>query len=234
MSRTIRTTLAAVALCAAPLAALAHPPDPCGADGPAATETHDLGAGVILTIRSTACAPTHEPHAGDGVRVQATATSTEPVMPYATREDLDARFGAAEINDVAAADSDDVDARPDAAARVAAVLADASAEIDAVLADGYDLPLPAGGYPLLTAACCDIARLRLYDDSAPDRVMGRASSARKRVRQLAAGELHLVAADGTRVERRTTILVDAGEPVATRERLAGYLGPADRHGRRCT
>ena len=156
----------------------------------------------------------------------ATPTHETAPMPYATRADLDARFGAAEIDDVAAADSDDADARPDAAARVAAVLADASAEMDAVLADGYALPLPAGEYPLLTAACCDIARMRLYDDAAPERVMGRASSARKRVRQLAAGELHLVAADGTRVERRATILVDAGEPVATRDRLAGYLGPS--------
>ena len=148
-------------------------------------------------------------------------------MAYATRADLDARFGGAEIEDVAAADSDDVDARLDAAARVTATIADACAEIDAMLAEGFDLPLPAGEYPLLKAATCDIARLRLYDDAAPDRVLGRASSARKRIRQLAAGELHLLASDGTRVERRTGILIDAGTPVATRERLAGYL-PVER------
>lgn len=179
MSRTIRLTLAAVALCAVSLAAPA-------------------------------------------------ATSTEPAMPHAARSDLVDRFGAVEIDSLAPVDDAGVSARADA------TLADASAEMDAVLAGSFDLPLPAGEYPLLKAACCDIARLRLYDDAAPERVMGRASSARKRVRQLAAGELHLVDAAGARVERRATILVAAGEPVATRERLAGYLVPADRHRRRCT
>ena len=56
--------------------------------------------------------------------------------------------------------------------------------------------------------------------------MGRASSARKRIRQLAAGELYLLTFQGARVERRPSILVDAAEPIATRARLAGYLGDA--------
>ena len=54
-------------------------------------------------------------------------------------------------------------------------------------------------------------------------MLGRASSACKRIRQLAAGELHLLAATGARVERRSSILVDAGAPVATRDQLTGYL-----------
>ena len=163
---------------------------------------------------------------GDGgtiIRCTATFTPCEDIrMAYATRDDLVARYGADELD--ALAPLDDHGASP----RAEAVIADACAEIDAVLAEGFDLPLAGEGeYPLLKAAACDVARLRLYDDSAPDRVMGRASSARKRIRQLAGGELHLLAADGARVERRTGILIDAGEPVATRERLAGYL-PVER------
>lgn len=146
------------------------------------------------------------------------APCKELTMAYATRADLVARFGAGEMDLLAPLDEADASARADAA------LADACAEFDAVLAEGYDLPLPSGtSYPLLLAAACDVARLRLYDDTAPDRVLGRAASARKRIRQLAAGELHLLAATGVRVERRPSILIDAGEPVATRDQLTGYL-----------
>ena len=141
----------------------------------------------------------------------------ELTMTYATRADLADRFGAGEMDLLAPLDEGGASARADAA------LADASTEIDAVLAEGYDLPLPAGEYPLLKAAACDLARLRLYDEAAPDVVLRRASSARKRVRQLAAGVLHLLTFQGKRIERRPGILVAAGEPVATRERLAGYL-----------
>ena len=141
-------------------------------------------------------------------------------MTYATRADLVARFDAGEMDALAPLDDHGESPRADAA------IADACAEVDAVLAEGFDLPLPAGEYPLLKAAACDVARLRLYDDAAPDRVLGRASSARKRIRQLAAGELYLLTFQGVRVERRTGILIDAAEPLATRERLAGYLGDA--------
>lgn len=160
----------------------------------------DLGAGVTMTRCTTTLLPCED-----------------ITMAYAARDDLVARFDAGEMDALAPLDDDG------ASPRAEAVIADACAEIDAVLAEGFDLPLPAGEYPLLKAAACDVARLRLYDDAAPDRVLGRASSARKRIRQLAAGELYLLAADGTRVERRTGILIDAGEPVATRDQLTGYL-----------
>lgn len=142
-------------------------------------------------------------------------------MPYATRDDLIARFGLGEIDDLAPADGIGASPRADAA------LADASGEIDAALAECHDLPLDATQeYPLLTAIACDVARLRLYDDAAPKRVLRRAEAARQRLPRIVAGELHVVAEDGTRVPRRARGAIDAGEPIATRERLAGYLGPA--------
>ena len=186
-----------------PLADLAPELEVCAVPVEICDSPVDIGAGVTMTTCTTTLIPCEDFS-----------------MAYATRADLDARFDVGEMDALAPLDDDD------ASPRAAAAIADACAEIDAVLADGFDLPLPAGEYPLLKAAACDIARLRLYDDAAPDRVLGRASSARKRIRQLADGELCLLAADGTRVERRTGILIDAGTPVATRARLAGYLGDA--------
>ena len=127
------------------------------------------------------------------------------VMPYATRTDLVARFGAEEIDDLAPVDDTGVSARADA------VLADVDAEFDAVLSDRFDLPLAPVEYPLLKAAACDVARGRLYDDAAPDRVLGRMSSARKRVARVAAGELHLVDAAGARVAPRSDVIATSAE-----------------------
>lgn len=183
-----------------PVADLAPEPQVCAVPVELCASPVDIGGGVTMTT----CTTTYTP-------------CEDITMAYATRADLVARFDAGEMDALAPLDDDG------ASPRAEAVIADACAEIDAVLAEGYDLPLPAAECPLLKAAACDIARLRLYDDAAPDRVLGRASSARKRIRQLAAGELHLLAADGTRVERRTGILIDAGESVATRDQLTGYL-----------
>ena len=108
---------------------------------------------------------------------------------YAERRDLEAHFGAGEIESLAPASED-----PD---RTAGALADASAEIDAHLGGRYALPLPAGSsWPLLTSIACDIARLRLYDDAAPEIVLGRASSARAQLRRIGDGVTALVDSDG--------------------------------------
>lgn len=153
-----------------------------------------------------------------GVCIDTYGTLTEATaMPYATRADLVARFGADEIDMLAPADDAGVSARADA------VLADTDAEFDAVLSDRFDLPLPPGTYPLLTAAACDVARGRLYDDTAPERVLGRMSSARKRVARVAAGELHLVDAAGARVAPRSGVIATSAAP---RFRRAAFEAPA--------
>lgn len=135
-------------------------------------------------------------------------------MPYATAGDLRARFQGERDDDV---EVDDLAGTGDA--RLSAALEDVSAEIDSVIHDLYELPLPAGPWPLLRAIACDLARLRLYDDEAPDRVKGAGSSARKKLRMLAAGETALVDENGQRAARRALVQATAPEPVMTREAL---------------
>ena len=136
-------------------------------------------------------------------------------MPYATAGDLRARFQGERADDD---EVDDLAGTGDA--RLTAALEDASAEIDSVIHDLYELPLPAGPWPLLRAIACDVGRLRLYDDEAAERVLGAASSARKKLRMLAAGETALVDANGQRAPRRRLVQATAPEPVMTREALA--------------
>lgn len=135
-------------------------------------------------------------------------------MAYATAADLRARFqgereGDEEIDCLAGASD----------ARLGAALDDASAEIDSIIHDLYPLPLPAGPWPLLRSILCDLARLRLYDDEAPHRALGAASSGRKKLRMLAAGETALVDESGQRAPRRSLVQATAPEPVMTREAL---------------
>ena len=111
-------------------------------------------------------------------------------MSYANRQDLIDRFGQAEI------DSLDPGAADDTFARVTTALADAAAEIDAVLAAAWDLPLPVGPWPLLTAIASDIARARLYDDVAPETVTARATRARSKLRTIPDGRYQLVSEAG--------------------------------------
>jgi len=138
-------------------------------------------------------------------------------MTYATPAELRARFQGeqepdrdAEIDDLAGV----------ADARLTAALQDASAEIDSMLYDLYELPLPAAPWPLLRAIACDLARLRLYDDEAPRRVLGAGSSARGRLRRLARAETALVDDAGNRAPRRALARATAPEPALTRDALA--------------
>ena len=138
-------------------------------------------------------------------------------MAYATPADLRARFQGERPAD---ADREIDDLAGGADARLEAALEDASAEIDSMLHDVYPLPLPAGPWPLLRAVACDLARLRLYDDDAPRRVLGAGSAARARLRRLAAGETALVDEAGNRAPRRPLVLATAPTPALTREELA--------------
>jgi len=128
-------------------------------------------------------------------------------MTYAARSDLVERFGADEIDDLAPSDDD----------RAAAALADADAEIDAVLASAYDLPLT-GVHPALKSIACDLARLRLYDDAVPaEAVLGRATRSRARLREIADGKSALVDEDGGLVARR----VESGPELGARATAPG-------------
>ena len=144
-------------------------------------------------------------------------------MTYATREDLVARFEASEIDDLAPLDGE--------ASRADAALADAASEIDEALAETYSLPL-GGAWPSLRAIACDIARARLYDTEAPERVLGRLSSARKRLRRIGEGDLRLVSDAGAEAPRRQTVHYEGCDPVVTRTSLREYLDPTPTHGPR--
>jgi len=118
-------------------------------------------------------------------------------MSYASVTDMRARFGPREIDSLL---DQDCDGAPDEG-RLAAALTDAASEIDAMLALEWDLPL-AVRCPLLTGMACDLARSRLHDDEVPKAVAMRASKARAMLRQLRAGGMDLLDANGTLVERR--------------------------------
>lgn len=132
-------------------------------------------------------------------------------MTYATHLDLTDRFGDAEI---ALIDPD--------GAKVAAAIADASAEIDGVLAIAYDLPLPEGTWPLLTGIACALARHRLYDDAEPEAVKEAALRARAKLRSIADGKYRLVATNGALAARRTAAKAISPDPVFTRKALEGF------------
>ena len=139
-------------------------------------------------------------------------------MIYATAAEMRGRFQAERPDGDADLEIDCLAGAGDA--RLTAALEDASAEIDAALHDIFPSPLPAGPWPLLRPIACDLARLRLYDDEAPKRVLGAGSSARGRLRRLAAGETALVDAAGNRAPRRPLVQATAPRPVMTRDALA--------------
>ena len=112
-------------------------------------------------------------------------------MPYATLQDLLARFGPEEI---AGLTDRDGDGEPDQAS-IDAAAADVDAEIDTHLAGRYSLPL--AHVPLiLRKLAAALMRERLYhaagarlDDENPARV--EAKNARRLLTELAAGRAHL-------------------------------------------
>ena len=117
-------------------------------------------------------------------------------MTYATRPDLEARFGAEEASDLAGMQNEKIDS----------ALADAAAEIDAALAAAYRLPLEGGPWPRLVGIACDLARRALYDDVSPEEVTARAARAQQALARLAAGD--------------EALLDDSGNPAPRRDRAA--------------
>jgi phage gp36-like protein len=104
-------------------------------------------------------------------------------VSYANRDELQARFGEAEL--VQLTDRTKSGQVDDAV--LARALADADAEIDSYLAGRYALPLDTVP-PVVVAAACDLARFRLYGIRAPEPVRQRYEDARAWLRDLAAGK----------------------------------------------
>ena len=132
-------------------------------------------------------------------------------MTYATRADLEARFGADEALDLAGADE----------ARLSAVLADAAAEIDAALTAAYRLPLAERTWPRLAAIACDLARRALYDDAASAEVSARAEQARAALARLVEGAEALLDESGQPAPRLDKAARAGRVPIMTPDSLAG-------------
>ena len=142
-------------------------------------------------------------------------------MSYATRADLEARFGADEALDLSGTGDE----------RIEAALADASAEVDAALAATHRLPLggaekspgtgAASSWPRLVAIACDLARARLYDDVSSAEVSARAEQARTALTRLADGEEALLDAAGGPAARRDRATRKGPAPSMTPDNLAG-------------
>lgn len=111
-------------------------------------------------------------------------------MSYATRIDLEQKFGKDEIAGLA---SDPSDADAD---RTYRALEAARAQINAYLSVAYDLPL-AGAYPLLGKLQCDLARGELYDEVESDEVRSRVKAAMKTLEELRDRKIRLLRSDGT-------------------------------------
>ncbi|KXZ65608.1 gp436 family protein [Acinetobacter venetianus] len=98
---------------------------------------------------------------------------------YATRQDLESRFGAAEI-----ANLESMQTNPDA---VNEALQDASEEIDSYVAVAFDLPLPSIPSTLKRVAC-NIARYRLYFQQPTEEVEKRYESELNYLKRIADGK----------------------------------------------
>lgn len=146
-------------------------------------------------------------------------------MTYATADDLKNRFGR-DVKDLLDRDGDG----SDDTGLAEAIIADASAEIDAIIGARY--PVPVQDSPWLKAACCDLARYRLYDDQVPDAVSARRTETVNRLRSIAKGNSDLVRSDGSPVDDKMAANQAAGGAISRSPRprlydedgLANYLG----------
>ena len=132
-------------------------------------------------------------------------------MTYATRADMEARFGAEEALDLAGMQE----------GRIVSALSDAAAEIDAALAAAYRLPLAGGPWPRLVGIACDLARRALYDDVSPEEVTARAERARDALARMAAGDEALLDESGHPAPRRDRATRGRSAPALTPDSLAG-------------
>jgi len=107
-------------------------------------------------------------------------------MPYATRDEMIARFGEEEL--ILLTDRDGAGAIDDVP--LARALDDADGDIDGYLAPRYALPL-ASVPPVLSRLACELARYYLYDDHATETVRTRYEDARDVLIAISKGTVQL-------------------------------------------
>ncbi|EKE79717.1 gp436 family protein [Idiomarina xiamenensis] len=140
-------------------------------------------------------------------------------MPYAAIGHLEIRFGVDELEQLAPTADEGESLDSD---KLEAALTEATAEMDTFIAVAYSLPL-ASTPAFLVTVCCDIARFRLWDDSASDEVRKRYEDAISWLRRLAKGEVNLglpTQEGGSRPQ--VAVKRTAADRVFTRESLKGF------------
>jgi len=141
-------------------------------------------------------------------------------MAYATLQDLENRFGEAEINQLADRDNDgnnDTDV-------VESALDSATSEINSYLGVRYSTPITSVS-DNLNRVCCDIARYLLHDDAAIDEVESRYKRAISWLKDIASGKAILTDDTGTSVSSNsgaTSVKYESSERQFTDATMAGY------------
>lgn len=128
-------------------------------------------------------------------------------MAYATIQDLQDRFGYAEIEQLSDRGHPVQGWAVDAVAQRA--LDDAAGAIDARLGARFSVPVAAPSAELVRVAC-DIARYLLHDLAPPDPVRDHYTDAIKWLDKIASGALPLIDASGAAVSQRVAGAVGGG------------------------
>lgn len=134
-------------------------------------------------------------------------------MAYATRAQIEARYGLDEL--IQTTDRDGVGVETDAA--ITNALDDASAEADSYIGSRYDIPVTTS--PRLVQVTCAIARYRLHEDHATDQIRRDYEDAVKWLRDIGAGRAVLPGASSG-VVTATNVKVLASDRVFTDTLLA--------------
>jgi phage gp36-like protein len=140
-------------------------------------------------------------------------------MPYATIDDLSAAFGLQEVAQITQRETGQLGVIDETVAGVA--LEAASREVDSRIGARYATPLavvPA----LIVAACCDLARWRLYRHSIPETVGERYAAAVRWLDAVGAGRAVLLADDGSIITQASEEVAAATSPVAASARTLDY------------
>lgn len=139
---------------------------------------------------------------------------------YAAIEDLETRFGVDELEHLAPSDSG---VEPYDSVKLSAAIEEAGAEMDTFIAVTYALPLSSTP-AFLKTVCCDIARYRLWDNSATDEVRNRYVDAVGWLKRLAKGEATLGLSREDEGNNRISVAVKrtAADRVFSRESLKGF------------
>lgn len=142
-------------------------------------------------------------------------------MPYATSDDLVAKFGTAQLKLYADRNGDgtaDADV-------LAAAIAEADAVVDLHVRGKYALPLSPVD-PIITSIVCDLARRGLYGNATevPESVLSADKAARDLLKSIARGEVSLAAAPASASGPAGSlgVEIEGDAPFFTRDNLTGF------------